>query len=167
MMGSGRPSISSPTRTVTYHQARHTPLSSSLAWASRHGRSWNIRFWSTRTALPPCLAKISGLNYDAYPRWQSEASVPLNPPMRLPARISKYELVEYLGGGMAHVYRAQDTVLGRTVALKILTESGTKDRELRSRFLEEARTASNISQDNIISVFDFGEEKGRPFMVME
>jgi|ERR1051326_3463782 serine/threonine-protein kinase len=87
--------------------------------------------------------------------------------MRLPARIGKYELVEYLGGGMAHVYRAQDTVLGRTVALKILTEAGNNDRELRSRFLEEARTASNISQDNIIAVYDFGEEKGRPFMVME
>jgi len=87
--------------------------------------------------------------------------------MKLPARIGKYELVEYLGGGMAHVYRAQDTVLGRTVALKILTEAGNKDRELRERFLEEARTASNISQDNIIAVYDFGEENGRPFMVME
>jgi eukaryotic-like serine/threonine-protein kinase len=87
--------------------------------------------------------------------------------MNLPARIGKYELVEYLGGGMAHVYRAQDMVLGRTVALKILTEAGNKDRELRERFLEEARTASNISQDNIIAVYDFGEENGRPFMVME
>lgn len=87
--------------------------------------------------------------------------------MNLPARIGKYELVEYLGGGMAHVYRAHDTVLGRTVALKILTEAGNKDRELRERFLEEARTASNISQDNIIAVYDFGEENGRPFMVME
>jgi len=87
--------------------------------------------------------------------------------MRLPARIGKYELVEYLGGGMAHVYRGRDTVLGRTVAVKILTEAGNSDRELRSRFLEEARTASNISQDNIIAVFDFGEENGRPFMVME
>lgn len=87
--------------------------------------------------------------------------------MRLPARIGKYELVEYLGGGMAHVYRAQDTVLGRTVALKILTEAGNSNHELRSRFLEEARTASNISQDNIIAVYDFGEDNGRPFMVME
>ena len=87
--------------------------------------------------------------------------------MKLPARIGKYELVEYLGGGMAHVYRAHDTVLGRTVALKILTEAGNSDRELRNRFLEEARTASNISQDNIIAVFDFGVEQGKPYMVME
>lgn len=97
----------------------------------------------------------------------SEALVPLTSPIPLPARIGKYELREYLGGGMAHVYRAQDTILGRTVALKILTEAGNNDRELRERFLEEARTASNISQDNIIAVYDFGEEKGRPFMVME
>ena len=93
--------------------------------------------------------------------------MPMTSPMPLPARIGKYELKEYLGGGMAHVYRARDTVLGRTVAVKILTEAGNNDRELRGRFLEEARTASNISHDNIISVYDFGEEQGKPFMVME
>ena len=87
--------------------------------------------------------------------------------MPLPARIGKYELVEYLGGGMAHVYRARDTVLGRVVALKILTDSGNKDAEMRARFLQEARMASNIQHDNIISVYDFGEEHGKPFMVME
>ncbi len=93
--------------------------------------------------------------------------MPLNPPMPLPARIGKYELVQYLGGGMAHVYRAQDTVLGRRVALKILTDAGNNDRDLRDRFLQEARTASNITHENIINVYDFGEEQGKPFMVME
>lgn len=88
-------------------------------------------------------------------------------PLPLPTRIGKYELVEYLGGGMAHVYRARDTVLGRVVALKILTEAGNKDAEMRARFLQEARMASNIQHDNIINVYDFGEELGRPFMVME
>jgi hypothetical protein len=44
--------------------------------------------------------------------------------MELPARIGKYELEEYLGGRMSQVYRARDTVLGRTVAVKILTEKG-------------------------------------------
>jgi serine/threonine protein kinase len=87
--------------------------------------------------------------------------------MPLPARVGKYELVQYLGGGMAHVYRARDTVLGRVVALKILTEAGNRDAEMRARFLQEARMASNIQHDNIISVFDFGEDQGRPFMVME
>lgn len=87
--------------------------------------------------------------------------------LQLPARIGKYELQEFLGGGMSHVYRAQDTVLGRQVAVKILTAQGVSDPEAKARFLQEARVASNISHPNIISVFDFGEEAGKPFMVME
>src|SRR5215813_8657627 len=87
--------------------------------------------------------------------------------MDLPARIGKYELIEFLGGGMSHVYRAQDTVLGRTVAVKILTDSGCSDPETKARFLQEARMAGNFTHDNIISVFDFGEEHGRPFIIME
>jgi serine/threonine-protein kinase len=82
-------------------------------------------------------------------------------------RVGKYELEEFLGGGMSHVYRAKDSVLGRRVALKILTEAGVQDTETKARFLQEARTASNISHENIISVFDFGEDEGRPFIVME
>jgi serine/threonine-protein kinase len=88
--------------------------------------------------------------------------------MQLPARIGKYELQEFLGGGMARVYRARDTVIGRTVAVKILTEEGCADEDAKSRFLQEARLAGNITHDNIISIYDFGEDgEGRPFMVME
>lgn len=85
----------------------------------------------------------------------------------LPSRIGKYELTEFLGGGMAQVYRAHDTVLGRIVALKILSESGNHDPEVRARFLQEAKMASSVAHDNIIAVYDFGEEQGRPYMVME
>lgn len=87
--------------------------------------------------------------------------------MQLPARIGKYELEKFLGGGMSHVYRAKDTVIGRTVAVKILTEQGCADPEAKARFLQEARMAGNIQHENIIQIFDFGEEEGRPFMVME
>ena len=88
--------------------------------------------------------------------------------MDLPAHIGKYELEEYLGGGMARVYRARDTVIGRTVAVKILVESGNQDSDTRERFLAEARTAGNISHDNILGIYDFGEdEQYGPFMVME
>lgn len=87
--------------------------------------------------------------------------------MQLPSRVGKYELQEFLGGGMSHVYRAQDTVLGRTVAVKILTEQGCADAEAKARFLQEARLASGISHENIISVYDFGEEQGKPYIVME
>jgi serine/threonine protein kinase len=84
-----------------------------------------------------------------------------------PARVGKYQIDQFLGGGMSHVYRATDTVLGRRVALKILTEEGTADEESKARFLMEARVASNVRHENIISVYDFGEEHGRPFIVME
>ena len=87
--------------------------------------------------------------------------------MQLPARIGKYELEKFLGGGMSHVYKARDTVIGRTVAVKILTEQGCADPEAKERFLHEARMAGNIQHDNIISIYDYGEEQGRPFMVME
>ena len=88
--------------------------------------------------------------------------------MELPARIGKYELEEFLGGGMSHVYRARDTVIGRTVAVKILTEEGCQDTEAKARFLAEARMAGNIAHDNVLSIYDFGEdERQRPYMVME
>jgi eukaryotic-like serine/threonine-protein kinase len=84
-----------------------------------------------------------------------------------PTRVGKYELEQFLGGGMSQVYRAKDRVLGRRVALKLLTEEGTSDAETRARFLLEARMASNINHENIISIYDFGEDRGRPFIVME
>jgi len=85
----------------------------------------------------------------------------------LPARIGKYELEEFLGGGMSHVYRARDTLIGGTVALKILGDAANKDPEARARFLREARMARNVAHENIIAIYDFGEEQGRPYMVME
>jgi serine/threonine-protein kinase len=88
--------------------------------------------------------------------------------MQLPARIGKYELEEFLGGGMSQVYRARDTVIGRTVAVKILIEPGCEDAEAKARFLAEARMAGNLSHDNILRIYDFGEdEQHHPFMVME
>ncbi|MDR3703004.1 MAG: bifunctional serine/threonine-protein kinase/formylglycine-generating enzyme family protein [Candidatus Sulfopaludibacter sp.] len=88
--------------------------------------------------------------------------------MQLPAKIGKYELEEFLGGGMSHVYRARDTVIGRTVAVKILTEAGCEDAEAKARFLAEARMAGNISHENVLSIYDFGEDdQHHPFMVME
>jgi serine/threonine protein kinase len=84
-----------------------------------------------------------------------------------PSQIGKYAIEKFLGGGMSNVYRAKDTVLGRRVALKILTSAGAADEESKTRFLLEARMASNIVHENIISIYDFGEAEGRPFIVME
>lgn len=87
--------------------------------------------------------------------------------VQLPARIGKYELEKFLGGGMSHVYKARDTVIGRTVAVKILTDQGCADPEAKARFLQEARMSGSIQHENIINIYDYGEEQGRPFMVME
>ncbi len=87
--------------------------------------------------------------------------------MQIPATVGKYELLEFLGGGMSHVYRGRDTVIDRPVVVKLLTMEACQDAEAKARFLQEARLAGNIQHENIVSVFDFGEHDGRPFIVME
>lgn len=87
--------------------------------------------------------------------------------MENPKRIGKYEIEEFLGGGMSHVYKARDTVIGRTVAIKLLTQTGVAESETKARFLREAQMAGNLSHENIMSVYDFGEDHEQPFMVME
>lgn len=87
--------------------------------------------------------------------------------MQLPVRFGKYELTHYLGGGMSRVYKARDTVLGRTVAVKILTPEGIADQDTRTRFLQEAKVSAALVHDHIIRIFDYGEEQGYPFIVME
>ncbi len=87
-------------------------------------------------------------------------------------RIDRYELLELIGeGGMGAVYRALDTRLGRTVALKtVLTTRGTEafNQELRARFMREALAASKVEHRNVVQVIDFGvAEDGTPYLVME
>ncbi len=87
--------------------------------------------------------------------------------MRLPSIIGKYRIEEFLGGGMAEVYRAHDTVLDRQVAFKQLSPAGMADPGVRVRFLEEAKVGGQLSHDNIVRTFDYGEDGGQPFIVME
>jgi serine/threonine protein kinase len=68
---------------------------------------------------------------------------------------------------MSEVYRARDTNLGRIVAFKILTEAGLADETAKSRMQEEARLAGGLAHENVIAFYDYGEETGRPFLVME
>jgi Tol biopolymer transport system component len=83
-------------------------------------------------------------------------------------RVGPYEVEAPLGsGGMGEVYRARDHRLGRAVALKLLPARLATDPDALSRFESEARAASALSHPNVVTVFDVGQEGGRPWLAME
>ena len=82
-----------------------------------------------------------------------------------PSKIGRYEVVDRLGeGGMGVVYLATDPLLRRTVAVKILPGH---DDELRERFAREARSVASLRHQNVVTIFDIGEDDGQPFLAME
>jgi Tol biopolymer transport system component len=89
-------------------------------------------------------------------------------PLQPGARLGPYEIVSALGaGGMGEVYRARDTRLDRTVAIKILPDWLAGDPQFRERFNREARSISSLDHPHICALYDVGDEAGTSYLVMQ
>jgi eukaryotic-like serine/threonine-protein kinase len=85
-----------------------------------------------------------------------------------PEKIGKYDVLDVLGrGGMGVVYRARDSRLGRTVAIKMLTEGFSGNADMLQRFYREASQTGALRHNNIVIVYDAGDQDGEPYIVME
>ena len=89
-------------------------------------------------------------------------------PLTSGTKLGPYEIQSSLGaGGMGEVYRAHDSRLDRTVAIKVLPASLSADRDRLQRFATEARAAAALNHPNILSIFDIGDDRGAPYVVSE
>ncbi len=89
-------------------------------------------------------------------------------PLSTGARLGPYEILAAIGaGGMGEVYKARDTRLDRTVAIKVLPADVSGDPERRARFEREAKTIAGLSHPHICPLFDVGDHHGAMFLVME
>jgi tRNA A-37 threonylcarbamoyl transferase component Bud32/tetratricopeptide (TPR) repeat protein len=89
-------------------------------------------------------------------------------PLTIGACLGPYEIIAMIGaGGMGEVYKARDTRLDRTVAIKVLTRDKVADPERKRRFLQEARTVSALNHPNIVTLYDIASDGGIDYLVME
>jgi serine/threonine protein kinase len=82
--------------------------------------------------------------------------------------LGDYRILEWIGaGGSAEVFRARDTRLGRTAAIKVLTADEVDDQRQRKRFLDEAALAAALGHPNVAALYEIGEQDGHPYLVFE
>src|SRR5436853_5170092 len=83
-------------------------------------------------------------------------------------QIGKYEILETLGkGGMGIVYKGRDSLIGRMVAIKMMTGGFAENPDLLKRFYREAQSTGMLQHPNIVIVYDLGDQEGNPYLVME
>src|SRR5579862_9349083 len=94
----------------------------------------------------------------------------MHPPMAVTSgtKLGPYEIISLVGaGGMGEVYRARDTRLDRTVAIKVLPSHLSSSSELKARFEQEARAISSLNHPHICHLYDVGSQDGIAYLVME
>jgi serine/threonine-protein kinase len=92
----------------------------------------------------------------------------MNVPGLVGQTLGRYEIVDLVGvGGMGEVYRAEDSELGRTVAIKVISEKVAQSKRAIDRFEREAKTVAQLSHPNILDIHDFGRDKGVVYAVTE
>ncbi len=88
--------------------------------------------------------------------------------METPRTIGRYEVIERVGrGGMGVLYRGRDPVLEREVAIKVMAGDFSTDESARSRFFREARAAARLQHRNIVTIYEFADDNGNPYIAME
>ena len=89
-------------------------------------------------------------------------------PERSITDIGKYKILGLVGeGAMGVVYRATDSSLNRTVAIKVMSDAIARQQDLRDRFLREAQAAGSMQHPNVVSIYDLGEMEGHLYIAME